>query len=325
MTPQHPTKPTHQINPAKPDLRLIQGGKSPNRVSNTAENSSVAISNSHPNGAKGAIGQGATEIAKEQILLYMKGKITQHYLYKTLKELWGKEVFEGTRHCWENMKARSKRGYATLSKNFENLPDFLLHMGPRPEQKHSIHRMDNNEGYTPDNCIWADKITQSRERKNTVLLTYQGETLPLTSWAEKLNAPPSLLRSRRTNGWTDEQIIDACMQQHPGTKYSRNPWPEKMNCKINPLFRRSGGKTYAHKIEFFRKLSWQHMQKQLLILEEAYYPDDGDPSPVVVQANAQYNASKYHFDEMNKLAKAMEIYLPELKNSKWSWEIDGES
>lgn len=38
----------------------------------------------------------------------------------------------------------------------------------------TIDRIDNNKGYTPDNCRWVTPTQQIRNRSNTLLIEYQG-------------------------------------------------------------------------------------------------------------------------------------------------------
>ena len=43
--------------------------------------------------------------------------------------------------------------------------NFLRDMGCRPSPDFTLDRIENNKGYTPENCRWADKITQSRNQR----------------------------------------------------------------------------------------------------------------------------------------------------------------
>ena len=63
---------------------------------------------------------------------------------------------------------------------------FLAAMGERPPGM-TLDRIDNDAGYSPDNCRWATRRTQQRNRRNNHMLTYQGKTLCLQVWADKLD------------------------------------------------------------------------------------------------------------------------------------------
>lgn len=96
---------------------------------------------------------------------------------------------------------------------FEN---FLIDMGERPEGT-TLDRIDNNLGYSPENCKWADSKTQVRNRRCTVMLEYMGELKPASEWAEILGITYSSIMSRRRRGQTIACMrkklgIDAAMQ-----------------------------------------------------------------------------------------------------------------
>jgi hypothetical protein len=57
-------------------------------------------------------------------------------------------------------------------------------MGDRPEGL-SIERTDNDAGYSPENCVWADRKTQTRNKRDTLFVTINGERRPLISLCEE--------------------------------------------------------------------------------------------------------------------------------------------
>ena len=73
---------------------------------------------------------------------------------------------------------------------------FFKDMGVKPTSKHTIERIDNNGPYSPENCKWATQKEQNRNKKNNRLIKYNGKTLCLTEWAEKLGVTRDFLQSK---------------------------------------------------------------------------------------------------------------------------------
>ncbi len=71
-----------------------------------------------------------------------------------------------------NEKNTSFRHYGkkgiTVCERWMKFENFLADMGERPEGL-TLERKDSGAGYSPQNCIWASRKTQSRNRSTTKL------------------------------------------------------------------------------------------------------------------------------------------------------------
>lgn len=74
---------------------------------------------------------------------------------------------------------------------FENFHKWAIENGY--EDGKTIDRIDNDGNYSPDNCRWIDRAENLLRQRRYNLLTVNGETLPLSTFARKLGVSRSTL------------------------------------------------------------------------------------------------------------------------------------
>lgn len=119
------------------------------------------------------------------------------------------QAWKGAEKRCINSSTKSFHRYGGRGIEFR-LPDFqefFEHIGPRPSDKHSLDRIDNNGHYEIGNIRWGTTEIQVRNRSTNRYLTYQDETLCLADWAEKLGFNKSVIRARLRNGWSVERAL----------------------------------------------------------------------------------------------------------------------
>jgi len=100
------------------------------------------------------------------------------------------------------------RGITVCDRWRNSVETFIADMGPKPSAKHEIDRIDNNRGYEPGNCRWVLRSENDRNRRSNRLITYQGETLAMVAWCERLGLTPTAVAKRLRAGWTVEKALE---------------------------------------------------------------------------------------------------------------------
>lgn len=71
----------------------------------------------------------------------------------------------------------------------------------------SIDRINNDKGYSPDNCRWVDQKVQANNTRWNHHIEYNGEDHTLSEWGEILGIKPNTLLYRIRRGWDLERAF----------------------------------------------------------------------------------------------------------------------
>lgn len=119
---------------------------------------------------------------------------------------------------WENMWRRCTEPSNKQFKNYgargigvcarwESFAAFAVDMGERPSSAHSIERKDNDNVYSPENCVWATARTQGRNRRNNRVITVGLRTQTLTDWSTETGIPVTTIWNRLARGLPPEVAV----------------------------------------------------------------------------------------------------------------------
>lgn len=138
-----------------------------------------------------------------------KQKMTKHGLYKTPEY-----------HIWESIKQRCCNKNSKPYKDYggrgifvcdewKNNPKAFCEWAKTHGYKKGleIDRINNNMGYSPDNCRFVDRKIQSLNKRSNIFITYNGITDNICSWAKRLGVNYQLLHYRLKRGWSVEKTL----------------------------------------------------------------------------------------------------------------------
>lgn len=145
------------------------------------------------------------------------GCLAQEERKKTRHGMTGKRLYR----IWQGMKNRcgnentiyydryGGRGISVCDeweKSFEAFMEWSTKNGYKDDL--SIDRIDNNKGYSPENCRWATKEEQANNCVSNVVLRHNGEEHTIAEWSKIRGINYQTLHSRIvTLGWSVEKAL----------------------------------------------------------------------------------------------------------------------
>lgn len=122
--------------------------------------------------------------------------------------------------AWMNMRYRcykkdhanyadyGGRGITVCDRWKGSFTNFIKDMGRKPTGLHTLERLDNDKGYSPENCVWGTQKDQLRNTRRNRLITCNGKTQCLSAWAEETGVRAGAIRKRIVElGWPVEKAL----------------------------------------------------------------------------------------------------------------------
>lgn len=146
------------------------------------------------------------------------GKISSCGCYQAERRTRHGQHASRTYGVWQDMKARCK-GSSGLNRKYYlergirvcdrwlDFSAFLADMGECPEGM-TLDRIDNDKGYEPGNCRWANRKTQRLNSRRVHLVTVAGEETCLLYACRRKGISYRTAMKRMARGFTAQQALD---------------------------------------------------------------------------------------------------------------------
>lgn len=124
----------------------------------------------------------------------------QHFY--ALRNIWYGIIHRTTNPKHAHYKKYGGRGI-TVCDRWHSFDNFYADMHETYLVGLSIDRINNDSGYSPENCRWATNKEQSNNRRSSKFICIDGVVKTLAEWIEEYGAKSSTVRQRLyVYGWS---------------------------------------------------------------------------------------------------------------------------
>jgi hypothetical protein len=124
--------------------------------------------------------------------------------FKQSREYW---IWNAMKNRCTNPNYKHYQDYGgrgiTVCERWMDFANFFADMGENPKGM-MLERRDNEAGYSPENCCWADRQTQNSNKRNNRFIVVNGVSNTITEWARITGITHSTIIYRIKGGWPED-------------------------------------------------------------------------------------------------------------------------
>lgn len=155
-----------------------------------------------------------------------KANFTHGKTYTRLYNIWCAMKGRCYRHTNDHYSSYGERGIEVCNEwknDFQSFYDWAINNGYN--ENLTIDRIDNNKGYSPENCQWLSFSENTRKQRRTVFISVDGKCCSVSGWAKIIgvgNCTVRLFYNRFGEEMTQKAIHDFFKTKDKTLLYVRN-------------------------------------------------------------------------------------------------------
>lgn len=115
-------------------------------------------------------------------------------------------------------RCRIKIGYVdrgiTVCERWKKYENFKADMESSYVEGLTIERVNNDSGYSPENCVWASRVQQQNNTRNNVRIEFNGKSMTIAQWSRETGLSHACLSCRLQMGWPISDVLFKPKQIH---------------------------------------------------------------------------------------------------------------
>ena len=119
------------------------------------------------------------------------------------------------------LKYYADKGITVCDRWINSFSNFIDDMGQKPSPKHTIDRIDNSKGYSPDNCRWSTSFEQAQNKDNNITVVIDGRKINFSEACRVHGIDNRTAYARLRKGWSIHDVFQKPLDTRRKRKINR--------------------------------------------------------------------------------------------------------